>query len=426
MHLTNADIAGHTDFSGTGEVAWGDTVITPDDGGSILGKVKKDYLWDFSDDPPYSETLYAVWSEPVTVTFDLRKTGSTLHTWKGPATTAEDGFNVFFRETATSRYITYKMAAGDLIPRPDDPTAAVSGWYFLAWLISNSSTQNYPNTTKDPSDNTIISYTYDFSRPVTENLTLLTSWTKNQPQHYTFTVENRIENAPAGEEFEYTIAVTDELGYGKPVVNGTNTIAEPNKKWGEVTTTLKNNEQYTVDITVLKMTNGWTAYSIQIDVTDSTGTLIKSGQVFYFDGNSKKNYTSDFIYTLQITQEEKAKFETTVEVDTEDDIQYSTDDVSCFTFISKENTSTGNSDCVSTFGGEPMNGFTAGEENSATIIFTNKKEIVVAPTAYTSRHLPYLLMLAAGLILMLLSGTALIRGKRSKKEEEETCSVKNG
>ena len=422
---TNQDIKDHTDFSRTTATTWNETVLLPQNGESLLELVRREFLWDFGDPPPYHDTLYAVWSQIETVTFDLLKEGTTYHTWTGPEPVVSDVplAYTFWKHDGDDRYVYYSVIAGDKASKPEDPQAngvpSGKSWGFLKWLNRNNTTIPFASTAKDASNNDIINNTYDFDTPVSGPVTLVTSWTEKLPQYYTFTVENHVENGSADEEFNYTIAVVDEQVWGKFASGGGNKVGVPDQRWGSVTTKLKNNETYSVRITVTQMVSGWTAYGIGIDVFDSRGTLVKSGQVVYCDGNSKKNYTSDYIYTLKITQDEKYDCSTTVAVDPASvvgSIVYSPVGTGTneFSFTSKHNTTTSQS---ATFGGTPENDFVNGQSNSLRIVFTNVMRPIVAPTGYTSRRTPYILLMLIGLILA-LAGTGIFR-KRSKEDDTE-------
>lgn len=405
----NADIAAHTDFSSTSAVTWGETTITPDADGNVLDKVRSDYLWDFSEEPPYDQTLYAVWSDTVTVTFDLLKTGSTLHNWTGPETSDVDEPYVFYRN-GESRYVTYTVAKGEASAKPEDPTSPVATWYFVSWLLGNNSCIN---TTKQPSDDVIYNNAYKFTQRVTADIHLYTSWTANASQEFTFIVENQVINGNADDEFTYTIAVVDEQVWGKNVSGGKNAVVEPNERWGSVTTTLKNNEQYTVHVKVSLMTSSWVAYSIEIDVTDSTDTLIKSGHMIYCVGNSKKNFASSYKYNLVISQEAKNGYETTVTTDDpigiieiDEGVDPIDDDALSYTFTSRY----GTDNAVFT---PALNGYEADGNNGLTIIFTNTGSRVVAPTGYSANGAPYLLMILISLLLY----TAMLVYRRIKYDD---------
>ncbi len=133
---TNADVAAHTDFSTETAVSWGDTTVTPNAGETVLDRVRSDYLWDFTAEPPYDAVLYAVWSDAVTVTFDVVYNGNKLHTWNGPSPESAEGTYVFY-ESAPGM-ISYTLAKGDRVPRPADPSPYTANntatWNFIRWL----------------------------------------------------------------------------------------------------------------------------------------------------------------------------------------------------------------------------------------------------------------------------------------------------
>ena len=385
-----ADIATiATDFSQTDPVTLGEISITPNSDGIVLDKIRNEYLWDFNRpvSEAYGKTLYAVWSDAVTVTFDIVRTGSNLHTWVGPATTGTQVPYVYYRNSDISGTITYTLAKGEKVPQPSDPTTDQTNWNFAKWLLNNTTMRN---KTENPSNPTIVGKAYDFSLRVESNITLSTSWTTTQSQIFTFTVENRV-NCNPNEEFTYTIAVSNEKVYGKIGTSSNNSYGDPDRKWGSVITTLKNNETYTIQIKVLQSTK-WnpSTYSIEIDVIDREGNLIKSGHVIYCNNNTNnssyagKNFTSDYKYRLTITQDAKAGYETTVGIrdrnNVDSPVDYYTDTanppVNCpetsdaerrFTFTSIHS---GTQTQASNF--TPLNNqFTGNESNSLTVVFTN-------------------------------------------------------
>ena len=415
----------------------GNEVVIPS--GSIqLDVVRDNYLWDFSRDASElyenDKTLYAVWSEAVTVTFDIVRTGSNLHTWNGPAVTNVKGPYVYYQSSTAPSSITYTLAKGEKVPKPDDPTTNQSGWYFVQWLLNDTSRRN---TTKNPSDPTIISHTYDFSQRIMDNnTTLSTSWTTTEPQIFTFTVENRVNGNP-NEEFTYTIAVSNEKVFGKIGTNTKNAYGDPDQKWGSVTTTLKNNETYTVQIKVLCSTK-WTpnTYSIEIDVLDREGNVIKSGHVVYCNNNSVssdyagKNFTSDYKYMLTITQDEKTGYETTVGVEGRNNVdspwdytadppaacEETSDSERKYIFTSIHCGTTAQSSNFTPL----TNEYTGGESNSLTVVFTNTGSII-APTAFRNVTGPFALMMLTGLLLLtgLVVPVYIRKRRRGKSEIQE-------
>ena len=402
---TNADIASHTDFSMESAATFGDTVITPDAGDTVLDKIRAEHLWDFSQEPPLGETLYAVWSDAVTVTFNMvystnvSTNNPKVHIWTGPAVSETDEPYVFYRDSEDPRFVTYTMAKGDRVPMPENPEphSDREGWAFLRWLRQNSSTDSFRYNTRDANNSTVITYAYDFSQRVTSDLALLTSWTTRKPQYYTFLVENHVTGGDPDEEFEYTIAVSDEK------LNKKNSVIEPDRKWGSVTTPLKNGEQYTVLVTVSYIKPSWEGYSVRIDVVDRDGVVVKSAQVLDYDGATYAGFTSEYRYTLTITQEAKDGYETTVETE---DVEGSAEgdaadsEERSYTFSSRKGTQSAFTPVT--------NGYAADEHNTIRVTYTNTGAPIPAPTGMTFRFMPFLLILAAGLIL---TGIVRSRGK---------------
>ena len=250
-----------------------------------------------------------------------------------------------------------------------------------------------------------------FSGRITADTELVTSWTKRAPQTFTFTIENRVVNGNANEEFLYTIAVHDELVYGKLGTDNTNSVGVPNRRWGSVTTPLKNGERYTVLVTVSYITNWGGAYAVRIDVIDRNGDVIKTGDVIYCNKNTYLNFVSDYKYSLTVTQESHTGYETTVgmpviseNLDNDNDRPAISDSARSFTFESRFGTRDG-------FTPE-KNGYTGGEANSATVVFTNTGAAYIAPTGYRSDVLPFALMLALGLALL-----PVLRRRRRREDE---------
>lgn len=418
---TNADIAAQTDFSSENAVTWGITTITPDEGGIVLDKVRSDYLWDFSQDAALlydnDETLYAVWSDTVTVTFNIAysRDPSTnpqvLHTWTDSETTLQVPYE-FYRSEPGQRLITYTMAKGERVLKPSEPTAttATTDWSFVSWLLFNNTTNPCRYTANATTNNTLTTYAFDFSSHVNSDVTLVTSWTEAKPQIFTFTVKNEVVGGTSDIEFEYTIAVSDELVLGKLGNSSSNSVGTPDRRWGSITTTLKNNEEYTVNV---KVSSAGNSNSVQIDVIDCDGIVIKSGHVIYCNKNSvNKYFVSDYKYTLTISQNENADYETTVSTeDLNGNIISSTnDDARSFTFMS----SMSRTPAQSSYFTPEINAFEAGN-NSLTIVFRNRSVVLPAPTDFHVDLRPFIWMICAGAAFVLLA--LLSRGavKSSRK-----------
>ncbi|MBO4927633.1 MAG: InlB B-repeat-containing protein [Clostridiales bacterium] len=412
----NPDIAANTDFSSTSAVTFGSTTITPDTGSIVLEKVKSDYLWDFNQTPPYNHTLYAVWSDAVTVTFDVcftsNENANTVynHIWNSPATVNGSTPYEFCANDAKGRYITYTMAKGEKVPKPDDPTAikVVSNaaevnpeWHFIKWLVNNNTTDSYRYTSKDPNLTNLVTYGFDFSQPITENITLSTSWTQKNPQVFTFTIENHVVGGNVGDEFDYTIAISGEM------VDKSNKLVDVDHPWGSVTTKLKDGQTYTVRITVYSIQpGGWSnpGYGSYLEIVDADGVVVSSSPLLQHSALSQKYYSSSYSYNLTITQEAKEGYETTVEDGTSaGTIDYTTNSENrSFTFAVAHGQKFPTN----------VNAFDEGASNSLTIIFTNTGKYI-APSGIRFNVVPFLMTAGIGVSL----GLASVFGRRRKKEE---------
>ena len=388
----NEEIAEIHDFSSTNPLTVDGDEITVPDGSIQLDVVKNNYLWDFAQDPPYGQTLYAVWSDAVTVTFDIVRTGNNLHTWAGPAVTDVQEPYVYYRSSNTSGAITYTLAKGEQVPKPDNPTTNQAGWYFVNWLLNDTSRRS---TTKQPNDSVIVEKTYDFSNRVIQSITLSTSWTTYASQVFTFTVKNNVMNGNPNDTFNYNIAVSNVQFVGKPTGGGNNGIRQPDQDWGSINTTLQNGQQYIVRATVNYIyTSSWNppdGFNVVVDVFDKDGLMVKTGQLLIGGKQTYKGFSSDYQYTLTFSQQEKAGYETTVTVPPENlfgTVEYPESAISndpetpdySFTF----NASTSkNSGFTSTFTPEINEYDLDNLTNGLTIVFTNKMPLCKIATVET-------------------------------------------
>ena len=408
---TNEDIAAQTDFSSTDQVSWGETTITPGSSQNVLELVKSDYLWDFSQTPPDDLVLHAVWSETVTVTFDIRRINSSLHTWNGPSTTTTLEPYAYYRSSSSSSDIVYTLAKGEKVPKPADPTTNQSGWTFVRWLLNYTGCRG---SVKTPSDANIRNNAYDFSQNVTEDITLSTSWTNKPRQTFTFTVENHVSGGDPDEEFEYTIAVSDVLVWGK-MNSSALEYGAPNKDWGSIKTKLKNNEHYTIRITVTQETTNADEYSVWVEVIDGNGIPIKEDWLLECVKQNAHYRVSDYKYTLTVIQTQKSNYSSSVDVNNmipENSILCTPNSANCsYTFDVEQYTR-----CPDFSSND--NAFSAGEKNSLTIVFTNTGEEVVAPTGYTTNYKPFFMMLGFGTILLGLIVAPIVMLRRRREEEE--------
>lgn len=198
-------IAEHTDFSGTAQVAWGSgddaVTITPDEGSNILAKIKSDYLWNFDAEPPYGSTLYAVWSDSVTVRFDISYSNTQNHTW-----TDQSGLY-----TGSGATRTIVIAKGDTVPKPTDPTTTrITNASFLYWVYNPNTpgTANHNNRSSAVMPSAIpAANIFDFASPVTVDTTLATSWTgaSSIPVTVTKQVSDVLNDTTKTFDFTYTI-----------------------------------------------------------------------------------------------------------------------------------------------------------------------------------------------------------------------------
>ena len=418
---TNADIAAQRDFSTEEAVTWGSTTIIPDEGEIVLDKVREEYLWDFSQPPPYEQTLYAVWSDKVSVVYNMMYTSNTrFHIWNGPETVNTDVPYVFYRNEEDPRYVIWSLAKGDRAVKPENPSphSEKPNWNFITWLEHNAKTDGFRNSDRKPGANEIVEYAFDFSQRIMETVTLVTSWTSTIPQHYTFTVEKRVTDGNPNDEFTFNVEVLDELVYGK-ITNNTNTTGLPARRWGSTAVKLKKNQQYTVNVTVSYVTDWGGAYGVGIEVTDASGAIIKSGQVIYCEKNTYKNFVSDYKYTLKISEEAAAGYDTevTVEEETDNTVIYETNqEERAFSFTVRQGT---RSEFQPT-----QNTYTAGEGNSLRIVFTNTGEPIIAPTGIRIGIVPFAVMMLAGLLLgagTFLPGRVRKRRREKAAQAEETA-----
>lgn len=398
----NADIAAQTDFSSETAVTIGSTTITPDSGQIVLDKIKSDYLWDFAQEPPYNQTLYAVWSDAVTVTFDIVKNGSNLHTWNGPDTVDTDKPYVFYRDSSSSGTIKYKMAKGEIVPKPENSTAAQNGWFFVKWILNNT---DYRNTTKAPNDSGIAANAFNFTSRIKNNITLSTSWTTMEPQIYTFTIKNEVIGGAANQEFDYTIEVLNEKA------DKGNKLTDVNDPWGSATTKLKNGESYVVRMTVNKINANNGSYGGVIEVIDRNGNVIKSEEFIRLSTLNTKYYTTSYQLDLRISQAEQSGFVTSVSVEN------NINDVNC----SSENSSRSFNFSIRQgkhYTGSEINPFSAGADNSLTVVFSNEGAALVAPTSYKTNYRPFFMMFGFGAILVGLIVPPVLMFRRRRDEEE--------
>lgn len=417
------DIAKHSDFTLTHDVTWGDLVITLDGYTNLLQKIRADLLWDFSQEPPYDKELFAVYSDAVTVTFNLERTTGKYHVWTGPELSNVIRGYVFYQSPTEPGCIIYRMAVGETVPKPQNPTPDLT-WNqnrgFLNWVKSSS----YRNTTTLPNNGTFKNNIWNFDDPVTTNLTLYTSWTANLPQHFTFNVKNQVVNGNPDDTFTYNITVSDEIVWGKLGNSSTNSVGPSDVQWGTFSVDLKNNEEYTVLVTVSYFQTTWDGASVEIDVLDSDGNIIKHGQVTYSNKNGAPAFVGGYRYQMTIAQADKAGYTTSMAVsgDTLDPAQPipPAEDVppvpdNTYVFYSRWGSEMEKADAfmASEFHtGSPANGYSSGDEKAVTLTFTNTREFYVAPTDVKMNSMPFVLMALFGALFI---GGMIVAGRIRKR-----------
>ena len=435
---TNPDVAAQHDFSGTGAVTWGETWIIPENGESLLDVVRRDYLWDFSSEPPFDQTLYAVWADTWTVTFDLTygtdpDTGETLlHSWTGPEPRTDfPTANQFYRSSPDSPYVIYLVPKIDTntAAKPNDPDAAAAlpGSYFYQWLKTDAyiDKQLVANSSASTDDFKTIAqnnYVYDFSSSVESNITLYTSWSGMEPQYFIFTVRNDVQYGDANDLFTFDIDVLDEY-----VDKSTWRLSDTAWDAGnDITTTLKKGKTYTVKVKVQTIypSSGWgTQYGVTADVIDSEGNIVYSNALLRHSTLTYKYYTGRYQYTLKLSQRSKDGYTTTVSVEANPNNVVcgptNTDEEHSFTFTARD----ASEKKTLPSGLSKQNVYRSGETNPVTVVFTNIGTPIVAPTAFTSRHTPFILMMAFGIFILVFGGIG-IAGKRKRLPDSRPAKAK--
>ena len=172
---------------------------------------------------------------------------------------------------------------------------------------------------------------------------------------------------------------------------------------------------------------------------DQAGVVLKTGRLFVGGKQTYSGFTSDYQYTLKISQQAKNGYETFVSkkdlFGTIDDPvgvplinnDSNTPDYSFTFFSSESNTASNNQyDFEGTFKPEKNYYDSTAEHNrltnGLTIVFTNTCTNIVAPTGFTTVTSPFVLMLLAGLLL--LAGIAVpIFVRKRRHVKAETCEV---
>jgi len=161
---TDREIASMHDFSG----------YTLGGASNDLTVVREQYLWDFDDSPDGDVTLYAVWSEAVTVTFSLT---SSLTTGKDIQRWAQDNDEYYYLAKG-GKGISARIAKGDTVVCPTDPSDYTKKEYhsFFRWLDGNSRYRRQVFNSEDELPKDLVDSIFDFNKPVLEDKVLYPSW----------------------------------------------------------------------------------------------------------------------------------------------------------------------------------------------------------------------------------------------------------
>ena len=140
-----------------------------------INDVPSSALYDFSTPVTEDTTLYAVWAETVRVTFNISYNNSYNHNWQ------ED--DPSYVKTSNSTYVV-DVIKGSYVQPPADPayrnnqTAS-----FLGWHTNNTAAYRTTIYAHGSVPAALQNAMFDFSQPVTEDVTLYTSWTSSALMH---------------------------------------------------------------------------------------------------------------------------------------------------------------------------------------------------------------------------------------------------
>ena len=140
--------------------------------------------------------------------------------------------------------------------------------------------------------------------------------------------------------------------------------------------------------------------------------------MIYCEKNTYKNFVSDYKYTLKISEEAAAGYDTEVTVEDMDEgiVCETNQEERAFSFTVRQGT---RSEFQPT-----QNTYTAGEGNSLRIVFTNTGEPIIAPTGVRTGIIPFVVMMLAGLLLgagTFLPGRVRKRRREKAAQAEETA-----
>ena len=139
--------------------------------------------------------------------------------------------------------------------------------------------------------------------------------------------------------------------------------------------------------------------------------MIKSEEFIRLSTLNTKYYTTSYQLDLRISQAEQSGFVTSVSVEN------NINDVNC----SSENSSRSFNFSIRQgkhYTGSEINPFSAGADNSLTVVFSNEGAALVAPTSYKTNYRPFFMMFGFGAILVGLIVPPVLMFRRRREEEE--------
>nr|MCR4885887.1 hypothetical protein [Clostridiales bacterium] len=199
-----------------------------------------------------------------------------------------------------------------------------------------------------------------------------------------------------------------------------------------VTTRLKNNETYTIEVTAVRYSaGGWNHNSLYVVITDRNGIVVSSGHLIEYqkNANTVEYETSDYQVVLNVAQTAKDGYTTTVTAPDGTTVNLGTQS---YTIVAGKNSSTTirtvttDTDSFTFRSSNGSTGYVGTNENNSigtdyadvaeTIVFRNvsSEPIYPAPTGYDFDADPYIMLLGLGAIL----GMLRLTGCRRRRKEE--------
>lgn len=142
--------------------------------GITLNALRTEYLWNFDEPVKGNMTLYAVWSESVTVTFTLT---SSLTTGRDVQRWAQENDEHYYLAKG-GKGISARIAKGDTVVCPTDPSDYTKKQYhsFFRWLDENDDYRKKVFESEEEIPDDLWDSVFDFNTPVLADKTLYPSW----------------------------------------------------------------------------------------------------------------------------------------------------------------------------------------------------------------------------------------------------------